>query len=63
LPTDDRAGLLGFLDVVQDSGLGLRYAVFAARLFGFAWGFGAICFGRSLDSIEGIDGKRPGESV
>jgi L-rhamnose-H+ transport protein len=28
-----------------------RYAVLAALIFGFAWGFGAICFGRSVESI------------
>jgi L-rhamnose-H+ transport protein len=28
-----------------------RYAVLAALCFGFAWGFGAICFGRSVDAI------------
>jgi L-rhamnose-H+ transport protein len=28
-----------------------RYAVLAALLFGFAWGFGAICFGQSVHSI------------
>lgn len=27
------------------------YAVLAALIFGFAWGFGAICFGKSVDSI------------
>lgn len=26
-------------------------AVYAALVFGFAWGFGAICFGRSVDSL------------
>lgn len=26
-------------------------AVYSAVLFGFAWGFGAICFGRSVDSL------------
>jgi L-rhamnose-H+ transport protein len=28
-----------------------RYAVVAALSFGFAWGFGAICFGKSVHSI------------
>jgi L-rhamnose-H+ transport protein len=28
-----------------------RAAVYAACLFGFLWGFGAICFGRSVDSL------------
>jgi L-rhamnose-H+ transport protein len=28
-----------------------RSAVIAALVFGFAWGFGAICFGRSVDSL------------
>jgi len=28
-----------------------RYAVLAALSFGFAWGFGAICFGKSVHSI------------
>jgi len=28
-----------------------RSSVLGALLFGFAWGFGAICFGRSVDSI------------
>jgi L-rhamnose-H+ transport protein len=28
-----------------------RYSVFAALSFGFAWGFGAICFGKSVHSI------------
>jgi L-rhamnose-H+ transport protein len=28
-----------------------RYSVVAALSFGFAWGFGAICFGKSVDSI------------
>jgi L-rhamnose-H+ transport protein len=28
-----------------------RSALLAALLFGFAWGFGAICFGRSVDLI------------
>lgn len=28
-----------------------RGAVIAAVLFGFAWGFGAICFGRSVDRL------------
>jgi len=30
---------------------GPHHAVTAALLFGFAWGFGAICFGRSVHSI------------
>src|ERR1700722_18019833 len=28
-----------------------RGAIEAALTFGFAWGFGAICFGRSVDSL------------
>jgi len=28
-----------------------RYAVFSAMAFGFSWGFGAICFGKSVYSI------------
>jgi L-rhamnose-H+ transport protein len=28
-----------------------RYAVLAALFFGFAWGFGAICFGKSVHSL------------
>src|SRR2546429_7328812 len=29
-----------------------RYSVLAALSFGFAWGFGAICFGKSVRSEE-----------
>ena len=28
-----------------------RYAVFSAMAFGFSWGFGAICFGKSVHAI------------
>lgn len=42
------SGSSGWLRVLAQAP---RYAVLAALLFGFAWGFGAICFGRSVDSI------------
>src|SRR5271157_699691 len=39
------AGWLRILDAAP------RYAVLSAVLFGFSWGFGAICFGKSVHSI------------
>ena len=41
-------GSRGWLSVLGEAP---RKAVMSALLFGFGWGFGAICFGRSVESI------------
>jgi uncharacterized membrane protein YedE/YeeE len=47
-----RTGVLHVLSVGWFVVLGQApsYAVLAAFIFGFAWGFGAICSGRSVDT-------------
>lgn len=41
----------GCAGVAEGGGGGSSGAIFSALSFGFAWGYGAICFGRSVDRL------------